>query len=125
MNRRSEKVNALNYLENIDKQIALTAAEQIKLQEEEDEREIRYLMGKTENGKFARRIEDGCDLDMPSSSKQLPQQGVSFNKQSSLKVSSFLKKPITNEAVVSCHSLASKKAKPNFMKGVVIKKKTT
>lgn len=53
----------MGYLDEIDKRKSLSIAEQLKLQEEEDEREIRRLLGKNEEGKFERRLNDINDED--------------------------------------------------------------
>lgn len=67
-------------------------------------------MGKTEDGKFARRLNDNEDLIGPCSSTNLSQSEKILN-QSSL-------------SATNINPSASKKAKPSFMKGVIIKKKS-
>ncbi len=48
MNRRREKVDALGFLESEGKKRELSVAEQLKLQEEEDEREVQRLLKRIE-----------------------------------------------------------------------------
>lgn len=115
VNRRSEKVNALNYLDNLDKQSALSIAERYKLQEEEDERELRRLIGKTEDGKFERRIEDDNDEEEQPGPSTLQTFKVPVLPQ-------IINKP-EPVAKLSAASIVKPKSIPKFMQGVVVKRK--
>ncbi|KAI1727918.1 coiled-coil domain-containing protein 94 [Ditylenchus destructor] len=142
-NRRIEKVNAMEYLEQLDKRKSLSIAEQFKLQEEEDEREIRRLLGKNDEGKFERRMKDELDDDIgpgsssgvagPSSSSS---NNISKSDASSSGISTYVKTAAHSsiDAKTTALSTASanilkpapppaKKVKPNFMNGVIVKKK--
>lgn len=72
-------------------------------------------MGKTEDGKFARRLIDEDELDEPSSSTTAIQFRLATTSNTSLnRLASF----------TNIKTPAAKKAKPSFMKGVIIKKKS-
>lgn len=60
-----EKVDALDYLRDVDSKQTLSFAEQIRLKEQEDEAEVRRLCGiSSTSGKYERRIvEDDEDDD--------------------------------------------------------------
>lgn len=58
VNRRNEKINAIEFLKELERQSLMPESERLKAQEEEDERFIRELYGKTEDGKTIRRIDD-------------------------------------------------------------------
>lgn len=47
--RRAEKIDTLKYLDHVEKEKALTMSEKIKLQEDEDARELQRIMSKKAN----------------------------------------------------------------------------
>uniref|UniRef100_A0A914CCL8 Splicing factor YJU2 n=1 Tax=Acrobeloides nanus TaxID=290746 RepID=A0A914CCL8_9BILA len=73
VNRRNEKINAIEFLKELERQSLMPESERLKAQEEEDERFIRELYGKTEDGKTIRRINDTepdiIKAEAPSTSK--------------------------------------------------------
>jgi len=119
-NRRSEKINTLEYFKELETRAALSYAEQHKLQEEEDEREIRRLMGKTDDGKFARRLDDDFDsLDLPGPSSS----SSSFVKKEEQQAEIISAKPIEKATFLKPALPIKKTPKPSFMSGVIVKKK--
>lgn len=72
INRRQESVDAIGYLNQIEQKNALSFAEILKRQEEEDEKEVERLVEKT-GGKYTKRIkeEDEEDLNGPSTSSSI------------------------------------------------------
>jgi len=134
MNRRNEKVDTLGYLDVEEKKRELTVAEQHKLQEEEDERELQRLLGRIEEkGKLVRRLNDEEESEArkleneptpstssigsrdrlpPSTSREADRRE---NTSSTGEGSSFASKLNTLKRKVA--------AKPSFMQGVIVKKK--
>jgi len=139
LSRRNEKVNAIDYLDSLEKKKELSLAEQMKLQEEEDEREIRRLVGKNEEGRIERRLKDEEDAEYVSTSR--PGSSTSAAGSSGIfKVPSKpanaslregfrnLPPPSSTPAISSGNpaALMLKRAaapKPKFMQGVIVKKK--
>jgi hypothetical protein len=89
-NRRGEKVNALDYLESLEKRKAEFTAQMIRLQEEDDEEEIRRIFGKTEDGKIIKRIADEEDEEdnygstptaSTSKASSVPKPGADINSK--------------------------------------------
>ncbi|KAF7639490.1 hypothetical protein Mgra_00001167 [Meloidogyne graminicola] len=68
INRRQESVDTMGYLQQIDQKDALSFAERLRRQEEEDEKEVERLVEKT-GGKYTKRIkEEDDDLNAPCGS---------------------------------------------------------
>lgn len=132
MNRRHEKVDALGYLQVEEKKRELTLAEQLKLQEEEDEREVRRLVGKIgEEGKIIRRLNE--DDEEKYERKVISGGGPSSSGAQNMK-GGVLPVPSSSVTAGSSQSgppLLAKMGtlkrkvgeKPKFMEGVIIKKK--
>ncbi|KAL3113111.1 hypothetical protein niasHT_017190 [Heterodera trifolii] len=57
-NRRYEKIDAIAYINETEQQRAMSFADQIRVQEEEDEREVERLVGRANGGKIERRLND-------------------------------------------------------------------
>ncbi|CAJ0944771.1 unnamed protein product, partial [Mesorhabditis belari] len=71
-NRQHETINLEDFLNQFDSDRKLTLAERIRLQEEEDEKEIKQLYGRDSDGVIRRRIKDEDEVDneahLPTSS---------------------------------------------------------
>jgi len=133
MNRRNEKVDTLGYLDVEEKKRELTVAEQLKLQEENDEREVQRLLERIEEkGKLVRRLDDEEESaarrveNIPTSSTSsigsrdrmpppTPREPARRDNTSSGAGSS-----LTSNLGVMKRKVA---AKPSFMQGVIVKKK--
>lgn len=97
-NRRGEKIDTMGYLNNIDQKASLSMADQLRRQEEEDEREIQRLVGKTIDGKYERRLNDEderLDAQQACSSSALKEEVASFvaSTPSTSKATNFIVKP--------------------------------
>jgi hypothetical protein len=135
MNRRNEKVDTLGYLDVEEKKRELTVAEQLKLQDEADEREVQRLLGRIEEkGKLVRRLDDeeeGSEArrveNLPTTSTSsmgsrdrmpppsTPREAAKRDNTSSGEGSSLMSNLSTLKRKVA--------AKPSFMQGVIVKKK--
>jgi len=119
-NRRQEKIDAIGYLQDIDQQDSLSMAEQLRRQEEEDEREVQRLCGKTIEGKYEKRLDDSAlSQEEPCSSSSLREEVASF-------ASTSKSQPQSSMGIMSMKPQQSKRASDSQAKllgGIVIKKK--
>ena len=123
-NRRQEKIDAIGYLQDIDQQDSLSMAEQLRRQEEEDEREVQRLCGKTIEGKYEKRLDDSAlSQEEPCSSSSLREEVASFASSSKPQM---IAKPQSSIGIMSMKPQQSKRAsdlQAKLLGGIVIKKK--
>ncbi|CAK5057793.1 unnamed protein product [Meloidogyne enterolobii] len=126
INRRQESIDTIGYLNQLEQKNALTFAERLKRQEEEDEREVERLVEKT-GGKYTKRIKEEDEEDLlngpsTSSSILLKNEVEKFvgTKLNNLKEENNLKSNIKPSM-----DLASKRTsnQANLLNSIVKKKK--
>uniref|UniRef100_A0A914HFA1 Splicing factor YJU2 n=1 Tax=Globodera rostochiensis TaxID=31243 RepID=A0A914HFA1_GLORO len=124
-NRRHEKIDAIGYMNEVEQKRVLSMAEQMRQQEDDDEREVQRLVGKSNSGRIERRLKEEEEEGIPAiSSSSFAMPGVALAMPTTSKTQKVSEMSSKVEILSLVNPISKRKStQAAILGGIILKKK--